>query len=48
MILYPGSPQDLKVLKPQLAVGETDFENQKESFSQTVLFRLRFTLLENP
>ncbi len=43
MKLYHGSPKDLKTLKPQLAVGETDFENQKaifftDSFVQAALY----------
>ncbi|NMB66515.1 hypothetical protein GYA25_00425 [Candidatus Woesearchaeota archaeon] len=45
MKLYHGSPQNLKVLKPKLAKGETDFENKKaifltDNFNQAALYAL--------
>jgi len=45
MKLYHGSPKELKILKPQLAKGESNFENQKaifltDNFDQAALYAL--------
>ncbi len=49
MKLYHGSPKSLNVIKPQIASGDDEFENQKaiflsDNFDQAALYSLGKTL----